>query len=47
MKFGAGVFLFFFFPHHVMLLLEIKAFFGKTAISKYVFGQKGTVSSVF
>jgi len=30
-----------------MLLIEIKAFFGKTAISKYVFGQKGTVSSVF
>lgn len=30
-----------------MLLLEIKAFSGKTAISKYVFGQKDTVSSTF
>lgn len=34
-----------FFSHHKILFLEIKAFSGKTAISKYVFVQKDTVPS--
>lgn len=52
MKFRAGCnfpdiffFFFFFLSHHKMLLLEIKAFSEKTAISKYVFGQKDRVPS--